>query len=117
MKIMIVTGRFGMGHYSAAEALREELLLEIPCPDVEVVDAVEALFPAFRGIVYHCFNFLVSRLPGLFNHLSRLADKKQIRGSSKAGSQTLSLWFCPAAPTIWLPAGAPRDVPSCSSLF
>ena len=79
MKIMIVPGRFGMGHYSAAEALREELLLETPCPDVEVVDAVEALFPAFRGIVYHCFNFLVSRLPGLFNHLSRLADKKQIR--------------------------------------
>ena len=26
MKILIVTGRFGMGHYSAAEALREELL-------------------------------------------------------------------------------------------
>ena len=24
MKILIVTGRFGMGHYSAAEALREE---------------------------------------------------------------------------------------------
>lgn len=39
MKILIVTGRFGMGHYSAAEALREELLLETPRPDVEVVDA------------------------------------------------------------------------------
>ena len=78
MKILIVTGRFGMGHYSAAEALREELLLETPRPDVEVVDAVEALFPAFRGIVYHCFNFLVSHLSGLFNHLSRMADKRQI---------------------------------------
>ena len=53
MKILIVTGRFGMGHYSAAEALREELLLETPRPDVEVVDAVEAwsvTCPAFSTI-------------------------------------------------------------------
>ncbi len=79
MKILIVTGRFGMGHYSAAEALREELLLENPQPDVEVVDAVEALFPPLKGLVYRCFNLLVSKMPGLFNRLSRLADKKEIR--------------------------------------
>ena len=38
MKILILTGKFGMGHYSASQSLRLQLLGAFPGSQVEVVD-------------------------------------------------------------------------------
>ena len=38
MNILILTGRFGAGHCSAARALRQQLLASVPNIEVQVVD-------------------------------------------------------------------------------
>ena len=42
MNILILTGKFGMGHWSAAQSLRQQLLGCRPGASVEVFD-----FPAY----------------------------------------------------------------------
>ena len=42
MRVLILTGRFGMGHIAAAQALQQEILREDPTTDVTVLDVIEA---------------------------------------------------------------------------
>ena len=44
MKILILTGKFGMGHIKAAEAIKEELT---PCQalDIEIIVWIEYMTP------------------------------------------------------------------------
>ena len=41
MNILILTGKFGMGHWSASESLRQQLLRAFPQMGAEVVDLVD----------------------------------------------------------------------------
>ena len=41
MRVLILTGRFGMGHIAAAQALQQEILREDPTTDVTVLDVIE----------------------------------------------------------------------------
>ena len=45
MKILILTGKFGMGHYSAAQSLREQLGRWLPRAQTEVVDLFAYALP------------------------------------------------------------------------
>ena len=38
MNILILTGKFGMGHWVASQSLRQQLLHSFPDAEVEVVD-------------------------------------------------------------------------------
>ena len=40
MNILILTGKFGMGHWSASQSLRQQLLRAFPGAEVEVLDFV-----------------------------------------------------------------------------
>lgn len=52
MNILILTGKFGMGHWSASQSLRQQLLRAFPGAEVEVLDFVaEAMPNASRGHV------------------------------------------------------------------
>ncbi len=49
MNILILTGKFGMGHWSASQSLRQQLLRAFPGAEVEVLDFVaEATCPTPR---------------------------------------------------------------------
>ena len=67
MRILIVTGKFGMGHWSASQSLRQQLLRAFPGGTVEVVDLMAEAMPNASEAMYKCFDLLVTRGSGLFN--------------------------------------------------
>lgn len=67
MRILILTGKFGMGHWSASQSLRQQLLRAFPGAEAEVVDLVAQAMPNASEAMYKCFNLLVTRGCGLFN--------------------------------------------------
>lgn len=75
MNILILTGRFGMGHCSAAEALKQQILLKAPDVKIDIVDIVDYMLPNFSDIIYGGFNFLVSKCSGVYNLLNEASAK------------------------------------------
>lgn len=77
MKILILTSRFGMGHYCAAEAIKEELLESNSNDIIEIVDIVEVLYPTFYKFVYSFFNLFICRFSGVYNLINSFASKHE----------------------------------------
>ena len=75
MNVLILTGRFGMGHIKAAEAIREDLLDTSQDVKVDIVDFMDYMFPALSNCIYKGFNFVVSRCSGIYNYLNKAAGK------------------------------------------
>lgn len=67
MKAIILSGKFGMGHWSAAQSLRQELLRSHPDASVEVVDFLSYAMPNLSGLLYKSFNLMVTHGRHLFN--------------------------------------------------
>ena len=74
MNILILTGKFGMGHWSASQSLRQQLLRAFPGAEVEVLDFVAEAMPNASEAMYKCFNLLVTRGSGLFNLYYKLTQ-------------------------------------------
>ncbi len=71
MNILILTGRFGMGHYSTAISLKQEIIRDISDSHVRIIDIVDYMTPKFQKIIYSGFNLLVQRASGLYNFVYR----------------------------------------------
>ena len=74
MRVLILTGKFGMGHYSASLSLRQELLRAFPGAQAEVVDLIAYLRPNTAQATYRWFNILVTQGSGLFNLYYKLTQ-------------------------------------------
>ena len=72
LHVLVLTGRFGMGHCAAAEAVRQEILLARPDACVRVVDVMDELFPRAAARIYQAFGLLVRRFAGVYNLINRL---------------------------------------------
>lgn len=72
MKVLILTGRFGMGHVSAAEAIRQEAIVAGDNVDAVVVDMVDYLFPGISSAIYKGFEILVGKFSRLYNMLNTI---------------------------------------------
>lgn len=75
MNILIVTGKFGMGHWSASMSLRQQLLRAFPEAQVEVMDLI-AYTSHNSESMYKWFNVLVTRGSGLFNLYYKFTQNK-----------------------------------------
>lgn len=75
MNILILTGKFGMGHWSAAQSLRQQLLGSHPDASVEVVDFPAYALPSFSGVMYKLFNLMVTHGRHIFNLYYRITGK------------------------------------------
>lgn len=75
MQVLILTGRFGMGHIAAAQALEQEVLREDPTANVTVLDVIEDCLPQLRRLIYGCFDFTVNYCSGVYNALNRVAGR------------------------------------------
>ena len=75
MRVLILTGRFGMGHIAAAQALQQEILREDPTADVAVLDVIEDCLPQLRRLIYGCFDFTVNYCSCVYNVLNRVAGR------------------------------------------
>lgn len=67
MNILILTGKFGMGHWNASQSLRQQLLNSFPDAEAEVVDFPAYAMPQFSEAFYKFFNIMVTRGSYLFN--------------------------------------------------
>ncbi len=72
MNILILTGKFGMGHWSAAQSLRQQLLGSHPAASVEVVDFPAYAMPNLSGVLYKFFNLMVTHGRHIFNLYYRI---------------------------------------------
>lgn len=81
MNILILTGKFGMGHYSAAEAIKQEI--EENYKDINVnikiIDIIDYLFPAISSYVYKSFDTLVSKWANLYNFINTNNEERNIK--------------------------------------
>lgn len=75
MNILILTGCFGMGHYKASEALKENLKAINPNANIYTVDIIDYMFPKSNKIIYKLFDIMVGRCCKLYNVLNKLAEK------------------------------------------
>ena len=73
--ILILTGRFGMGHCCAAEAIRQQLSTVNPYADVHVVDLIDYLFPRQSEAIYRAFSHLVNHFSTVYNSLNRMVGR------------------------------------------
>lgn len=73
MKILILTGRFGMGHTSCANAIKEEL--EAANNEVVIVDLLEHLYPHRSQVVYKSFEIVVDKFKLLYNPTLKIAEE------------------------------------------
>lgn len=74
MNILILTGKFGMGHYSASQSLRQQLLRAFPEAVVAVEDFVAYAMPNGCEAMYKGFNLLVTHGSSLFNTYYKLTE-------------------------------------------
>lgn len=74
MKILMLTAKFGMGHYSAAHSLSQRIQKRFPRAEIEIRDFFTYAMPGGAPLIYEAFNLLVSRGRGLYNLLYRLTD-------------------------------------------
>ena len=70
MDILILTGKFGMGHWSASRSLQEQLARE--GHQVSVVDLFDYAMPELAPAMYRGFNFLVTYVGGIYNAFHRM---------------------------------------------
>lgn len=75
MKILILTGKFNMGHWSVAQSLKQELRSAYPDGIVEVEDVVTYAVPGMDRAVYGLFKTFTTCTPGLYNVLYRLTER------------------------------------------
>ena len=78
MNILILSGRFGMGHNSAAKAIAEELVRIDNDIKVNTVDLIEYLHPNVSEYVYKGFNKVVNKYPEIYNMIYKASEKIEI---------------------------------------
>lgn len=75
MKILILTGKFGLGHWSASQSLRQQISRDFPRAETEVLDFFAYAMPNSSEALYKAFDLLVTYGYGLFNAYYRMADR------------------------------------------
>lgn len=67
MNYLILTCKFGMGHMSVSNAIKDELENFDNDINVEIVDVIDYMLPNYNKPIYNAFNFLVGRFPKVYN--------------------------------------------------
>ena len=76
MKVLILTAKFGMGHLSASNAIKEDILKFDRNADVKVVDFYEYSMPVLSKYIYKGFNILIKYGKELYKLYYSENDKK-----------------------------------------
>lgn len=67
MNILILTGRFGMGHYSVAQTMVQDIQKENPNTQIVVKDIFEYAMPDYCDVIYDFYTLLVNKGSHLYN--------------------------------------------------
>lgn len=77
MNILILTGKFGMGHWTASQSLRQQLLRRFPDASAEVVDFPAYAMPKLSRAFYKSFDLIVSHGSSFFNAYYKFTARRQ----------------------------------------
>ena len=72
MKLLFLTGKFGMGHYSAAFSLAERVSRVNPEADIVIRDIFEYAMPYYSDKVYHAFGERIISIIIIWNARDRI---------------------------------------------
>ncbi|GEM_PF-25906 len=75
---LIITGKFGMGHVSAANAIKEELLEMNRDMNIEIVDFIEYLFPHINSYIYSTINYVTRRFNRVYNLINKIDENSTV---------------------------------------
>lgn len=74
INVLILTGKFGLGHISVAKALKEDIENETENVNVNIVDLADyVLFPSAK-LAYSGFNFFAKNGQNLYNKVADITD-------------------------------------------
>lgn len=76
MKILVLMGKFGMGHASAAYSLAQRIEHVNPEAKIKVVDFLEYAVPDYSDKLYQAFGTVVTRRSRLYNYYYISQEKK-----------------------------------------
>lgn len=76
MKILFLTGKFGMGHYSAAYSLAERFSRVNPQAEIVIRDLFDYAMPSCSDKFYHAFGFMVTRHSAAYNRYYNRLERK-----------------------------------------
>lgn len=80
MKVLILTGKFGMGHYSAAQTIAAQLEAQLGDVEAVVVDLVSYILEESSVGLYRMYGTFVNRTSGAFNWLYKATEKGELQG-------------------------------------
>lgn len=75
MKILILTSKFGMGHYSAAKSIEQKLCKNFSFDEIKLVDIFEHTYKEFCEVIYKSYSLLINKGASLYNLAYKKATK------------------------------------------
>lgn len=97
--ILLLTSRFGNGHYSVAEALMEEY--SDKGHTVQILDVVEIAFPKLYKTIYAAFNHIICRNGAIYNFFNSFGRKERKQTPNKRLIQAVMEFSPDQIVTTW----------------
>jgi len=77
MKILILTGKFGMGHYSVSKSLCEQIKSKYPNVEVVIKDVFDYALPTYSNAIYKAFNVMVNKGSVFYNQVYKITENRK----------------------------------------
>ncbi len=102
--VLILTARFGTGHVSVSNALKEHVLAADSSLHIEVADMHEVMHPLGHKGIYRSYEMMVKHLPSLYNRYyygkEKFPQLQKMDTASHASLKKLALYIEEKAPKI-----------------
>ncbi len=77
MKILILTGKFGMGHYSVSKSLCEQIKSKHPNIEIIIKDVFDYTLPNYSNAIYKAFNVMVNKGSIFYNQVYKITENRK----------------------------------------
>lgn len=78
MKVMVLSGQFGLGHQMAARAIGEEVKKLDDTAEVKEVDLFAYFFPRLSRPIFWLFQMMVKHCHGIYNFMYKVSGKMEV---------------------------------------
>lgn len=78
MKVLVLSGRFGMGHEMAANAICEQFCKLDKDTEIVKKDLLEELYPHISKLIFGGFRLMVEHCHGIYNFIYKMSGKMKV---------------------------------------
>ena len=78
MKVLVLSGRFGMGHEMAANAICEQFRKLDKDTEIVKKDLLEELYPHISKLIFGGFRLMVEHCHGIYNFIYKMSGKMKV---------------------------------------